>query len=143
MRCPDCNKFVSFDTDTEPETSLEVDEEGTVTGNIRIVNTCGECGTELKEANLEVELVVHEASIHNCGKGKVISKGKEVERPGFSILDESCSRNERSTPGKTPRYTKHFYGYDLAVTIQCEGCKAEFKGDCCDDVQASAMEELV
>src|SRR4051812_457683 len=56
MRCPDCQKFVSFDTDTEPEIDVDVDDDGTVSGTVRIVNTCSECSQELTEANLDVEI---------------------------------------------------------------------------------------
>ena len=46
-RCPDCNKFVGFDTDTDPEVEVgEIDtESGTVEATVRIVNNCAECGT--------------------------------------------------------------------------------------------------
>jgi hypothetical protein len=48
MRCPDCNKFVSFD---EPE--IEGDDPdivGTaVSGNVRIVLKCADCGGELMD----------------------------------------------------------------------------------------------
>lgn len=53
-RCPDCNKFVSFE-EVEPEVnSLEVDSSGYVTAEIRIVNECADCSTELREANLDL-----------------------------------------------------------------------------------------
>ena len=44
MRCPDCNKFVAFDTDVDPEVSVSVENDGSITGNVRIVNNCAECG---------------------------------------------------------------------------------------------------
>ena len=54
MRCNDCNKFVSFDDSTEPEAEIEIDEDGQISGTVRIVLTCAECGTELKESNFDV-----------------------------------------------------------------------------------------
>lgn len=54
--CDQCQKFVSFDTEQEPELDLSVDDEGVVTGNARIVNTCADCGQELTEATLDVEI---------------------------------------------------------------------------------------
>jgi hypothetical protein len=54
MRCPSCNKFVPFDTDSEPEVDIDIDADGSVSGTVRIVNTCAECGEELKEASLDV-----------------------------------------------------------------------------------------
>ena len=55
MRCPDCNKFVSFD-EADPEVNtLGIDEDGQVNAEVRIVNTCADCGTELKEITFEME----------------------------------------------------------------------------------------
>ena len=49
MRCPDCNKFVSFDEGEPKVQSIEIDTSG-VKCEVRIVMNCGECGQELKEA---------------------------------------------------------------------------------------------
>ena len=62
-RCPDCNKFVSYDEDYEPEVSDEavnIDGEGedataTITATIRIALPCAECSTELAETSLDWE----------------------------------------------------------------------------------------
>ncbi len=55
MRCNDCNKFVSFDTEAAPEVNdVEVHENRLVV-DVRRVLTCSECGTELKAADLSVE----------------------------------------------------------------------------------------
>ena len=55
MRCPDCNKFVGNE-ENEPEVeSVEVDDEGHVNAEVRIVNACAECGTDLTEATLSMD----------------------------------------------------------------------------------------
>lgn len=68
-RCPDCNRFVSLDASTEPEADLEVqivelkrpEEEDllevTLTGTVRIVNCCAECGAELSEYTFDIDEV--------------------------------------------------------------------------------------
>lgn len=56
MVCPECNRFPSKDTDNEPEGELEVSDDGMVTGDVRIFNTCENCGTELEETTFNVEL---------------------------------------------------------------------------------------
>lgn len=56
MKCSNCPQFTSKDTDTEPEGDLEVDDEGSVTGDVRIVNNCAECGSELEETTFSVEI---------------------------------------------------------------------------------------
>lgn len=53
-RCPDCNKFVSYDTDQEPEVDVDIDEDGQVTGTVRIFDACAECGTELRETTIDI-----------------------------------------------------------------------------------------
>jgi len=53
-RCPDCNKFVSYD-DGDVDVQSEDVESGEVRVEVRIVKTCAECGTELKEANFDLE----------------------------------------------------------------------------------------
>jgi hypothetical protein len=60
-RCPDCNKFVSYDTDQEPEVDVDIDEDGQVTGSIRIFDACSECGTELRETTLDISEDMSEA----------------------------------------------------------------------------------
>lgn len=55
MRCDSCNKFVSFDTETEPDISVQLENDGTISGTVRIVNTCAECGQEMKETTFDVE----------------------------------------------------------------------------------------
>jgi len=57
MRCSDCNKFVSFDDSNDPEADdADVDAEGRVSGTVRVYLTCAECGTELKEANFDLDV---------------------------------------------------------------------------------------
>lgn len=57
MRCPDCNKFVSMEN-ADPDVDVESSLEGhtiSVTGSIRAVRTCAECGTELKELSFDID----------------------------------------------------------------------------------------
>jgi hypothetical protein len=56
MQCPECHKFPAFDDSNDPEVNgLEVDEDGHVSASVRIVLTCAEDSTELKEATFDVE----------------------------------------------------------------------------------------
>jgi hypothetical protein len=134
MRCPTCNKFASFDTDTEPEISDEKFDDDTcvVSFNVRIVNTCAECSEELKEATFDVELDGPKPFPHEDS-----CKNQET----YSVEVES-SREDRVVRGKSPRYNKTFYGYSATATVECDGCSASFSISHQDDIQASAMEEL-
>jgi uncharacterized protein YbaR (Trm112 family) len=56
MRCPDCNTFVAYDTEQDPEEQGDEAIDGTTfTASARRVLTCEQCGTELKEATIEIE----------------------------------------------------------------------------------------
>lgn len=148
MRCPDCNKFVSFDAETEPELDTSVDDEGVIRINARIVNTCQECGQELKEATLEIEIDLSEEATKHM---EACHSGDSKEEPKWSVVDESGTRTERTQdkdrhgrPIKSSRYMKHFYGAEVSAGLQCDHCNetvAEGTGE--DDVQGSGMDELV
>lgn len=57
MRCPDCNKFVPYDTEVDPEESGDVEFDGeTFRATFTRTLTCGECGSELKSAEIEIEV---------------------------------------------------------------------------------------
>ena len=161
MRCPDCNKFVSFDTEQDPELNLDFDDEGRITGDARIVNACAECSTELKEHTFDVDsedLV----SVLEDHRDEVIAKlvadgmdKAEAEQQAQadhiieSIDDDGGSRTERTQdkdrngkPIKRARYAKHFYGFEATVTATCK-CGEQFTTTVADEVQGSGMEEMV
>ena len=146
MRCPDCNKFVSFD---EPE--IEGDEPSvvgtTVSGTVRIVLKCAECGNELKEANPDYEVEIE----HNCDKCK---KNKEPEftpdgTPDFS----STSRRETTMKVKKKgvmvdrqipfRYQKQYYGAEITGNVTCSECEESIEYHAEVEERASGFDELV
>lgn len=129
MRCPDCNHFVSFDP-AEPEMDVDF-ADGALTGTVRIVLNCAECGQELKDATLDVE---HEITLpeHVC------EGTEEVE---WTIIQLSVENTDR-TEGKG-RGTKTFYGYEISGELVCGCGKSKVEVSVSDDIQASAMDELV
>jgi hypothetical protein len=145
MRCPDCNKFVSFDTDEDPEVDLSVDDEGVVTGTVRIVNKCAECGTELKEATLDVEIDLsgdvrtHKDENHQSDEDSVTL---EIGESDASRTERSPSVDRNGRPIRNPRYRKTFYGAEVNATVRCS-CGEEFTGSDNPEVQASCMDELI
>lgn len=138
-RCPDCNKFVGYEQ-AEPELDLSVEldkaEDGTpegadVTGSVRMVLNCAECGSELAEASLD---------INDCN---VALEHKEAESHDVEVVDESADANDRydGKPGTPSRYRRHYYGADISGTVQCScGAKAEFTTTV--EEQASGFEQL-
>lgn len=136
MRCPDCNKFVAYDIEVEPEvTSLEIDEDGHVTASVTRTLGCGECGTELKSAEIELEGDNDDVTEH-------------LKREGtheLIIEDESVEPTDRTDgKGRPARYTRTYYGVRLSYRVTCS-CDDKWaaEGDLEDDVQASSMDELV
>ena len=142
MRCPNCNKFVSYD-----EPSVEVDaqpsNDDSVDLNIRIVLPCAECSEELKEAVFDESIdIVHECSAADV----VLPEGDEV----FEVEDAEgvgTDRVENKTKDgkiiKNYRYMKKFYGADVTVTLKCNRCKETFDLNVQVEEQASGFNELV
>jgi len=82
MRCPSCNKFPPKDTDNDPEGDLEVDDEGMVSGDVRIVNTSECCGDELEETTFTVEIDLTDAvRKHLQAKHAAYLKERETPKP--------------------------------------------------------------
>ena len=144
MRCPDCNKFVSFDTDSDPECDVSVNNEGMVTVQTRIVNTCAECSQELTEATFDIEVDLtgpvseHRATCAECQTSK---EDLEASAEG-TRLDRRQTHDRHGKPIKNPRYQKQFYGAEVTVDLQMP-CGEIVQGTASDEIQASGMEELV
>ena len=134
MRCPDCNKFVSFDDSNEPEVNdVNVDDNGYVTAEVRFVLTCAECGAELKEGNYSLDGNVDLTNHH--------TEPKEGEDPmGEHILEaeeDSCEQETISTKSKTQ------YAVRLSVKVTCTACDFEETVELSGEMTAAEMDELV
>lgn len=163
MRCPDCQKFVSFDTERDPEDlDLTVDDEGSVSGSVRIVNACQECGQDLTEAVLDVEVdLTEDVEKHRDDARKdheeEQAKLPEDERVPFdetihdtlTLESSEATREERyqthdrrGKPITRSRYQRHYYGAAVTVTVACK-CGETFEATNTTETQASGMESLV
>lgn len=132
-RCGTCNKFATKDVETEPEIvkDLEVDDDGEVTMNVRIFNSCADCGDELEEAELELSAQIPEEEVKEH-KGKGHQLEPQEEEPEVTRTDE----------GGGNRYSKRFYGVESTVSINCE-CGDSWSVDLKDKIAASGMESTV
>jgi len=147
MRCPDCNKFVPYDDSTEPEVDLDVEIGGAVTGTARIVLTCGECGTELKETTFDLDL---EGDSFTTSEGKEFEFAKHAEEGHELSVEcegaELTSRTETTNPktGKpiSYRYARTYYGFQADLELSCS-CGGKWSASAADECQASGMEEMV
>lgn len=145
MRCDQCNKFVSFDTESDPEVESETMQGTNAEVEVRITNNCAECGQEMKEARFQFEYdfseeikAHHEASQEKCGNAEV-SLSVEATR-----TDRRQTKDRYGKPIARARYQKQFYGVDVTLTINCDVCDQEIaKVNLNDEMQASSMDELI
>jgi hypothetical protein len=128
MRCPDCNKFVSYG-EPDPEILSSEVEDNQLTVDVRVILDCSECGTELKETTLTIEKDLTE-----------IDDFCDCKNAEFEIVLESAILYSRSE-GKG-RGTKTFYGADIEVEIKCSKCGKTYIIKEAKDEQASCFEEL-
>lgn len=151
-RCNDCNKFVSYEGDEEPEDDQEFEAEQIddglvkVTGSMARLLNCGECGSELKRATIEFEEEI--PFEHDAGCPTFLDDEDEKhEDPDFEVEAEMYA-NERSQthdrhgkPIKNYRYRRTFYGIEGTATITCTHCQATAEVELTGEEQASAFEE--
>lgn len=138
MRCPDCERFVSFDTEVEPETDLEMFDD-TVQVSVRRVLACADCGTELKETQLELEMTL-ESIIDDC---TCQSREAWEATEDLSPTVETQTHDRHGKPIKRARYQRTYYGVEGTITVRCDECGAEETAQVGDRAQASWFEEMV
>lgn len=133
MRCPDCSKFVSYDDSGDPEVDVTIDEDGNISGTVRIILTCAECGTELKAADFDV------SEKFEGWEGHVGDKHDLSVETGSSSISQ-----RRDNPGRPARYQRQYYGHETSLEIHCS-CQADTVDtvEFADDTMASGMEECV
>lgn len=146
MRCPDCNKFVSQELQDPEVNDLTIDGSGNVMADVRIVAACADCGTELKEANLQIEEDLSDTLAGHLD-GDEGEHSLEIEEEGVESIDDYKTTDRHGKPIKNPRYQTHLYGarVDFKVTCSCqaEGADPLHCGQIEDTVEASSMDELV
>jgi hypothetical protein len=87
MKCSNCPQFTAKDTDTEPEGDLDVDDNGLITGDIRIYNACEDCGNELEETTFSVEIDLTDA-VRQHAEQKHQAWLAEAEKPRPKVKDK-------------------------------------------------------
>jgi hypothetical protein len=146
-RCPECNKFTGKDTEVDPEvTSEPTVTDGLVEMEVRMVNNCAECSTELEEITFNLEAALD---------GTNLSEGSSIEwKDVKSYKDHQGKGHELSVKGEPDvsrtdsaggRYAKRMYGVDAVVELQCACLEDETVCTVTmhDEVQASGMESMV
>lgn len=150
MRCPDCNKFVSYDT---PECEVQnVDiMSSTLTSLVSVRLNCQDCSTTLKEAEIGDEAEIQ----HTCKpederpegwkKNADFTEGEEqfeVEDEGEPEPTDRLENKDRHGKAiKNPRYMKMFYGFELETDVRCRECGEVFQVATNGEEQASSFDE--
>jgi Zn ribbon nucleic-acid-binding protein len=139
-RCPDCNKFVGVELgDGEDVDNLEIvcsgieadsediEENVDLSGEVRLVLNCLECGTELKEATVQLEETIQFTHLIKGCQGEV-----EIDQNDIQTTDRFEGKG---------RGAKHFYGVEVTVSLDCPECKASQSHTLLIEEQASNFED--
>jgi hypothetical protein len=145
---------------SDPEVdNIEVSQDGTVTCEVRIVLTCADCGTDLKESTLEMSaesaFAEHVADCKLAAKDKAADKADEAAEKATDApetedegededhtpdVEETGTEATSRTEGKG-RGTRTFYGAHVSWKVTCSCGEYAEEGEFSDDVQASSMDE--
>lgn len=147
MRCPDCGKFATLETQDPEVSDLEVAHDFdksanlhtfTVTATVRLVRACAEDGTELKECTFELEKEISltpEQLPADCRRHE--DDVKHLAPAGVEVTEESCEAVEEGGG----RFKKSFFGVHLNFSLQL-GTETFFEDFFEDKVSASSMDEM-
>ena len=142
MRCPDCQKFVAYDTEVEPEVnSVEFDGD-TFTSEVTRALNCGECGNILKSAELTVEAdgVKEDTTPEDaCPDDEHEWDAEATATPEMRVKD--TDRHGRKI--KYARYMTTEYGVTVEFTARCSKCGQEVSATGEEYIAASGMDEQV
>lgn len=155
MRCPDCSKFVSFDTEVDPEEEDSPELDGLAFhASYRRVLTCQDCGTELKESSLSVD---GDLAVVKDAEGNEVKEHPEVcpKSPDMpAVHDWTLDVDAQPTTGvidtdrrgkkiKLARYMKTTYGVEVTGTAKCELCGYTAEIAFTAEESASGFDEMV
>lgn len=124
-RCENCNKFVGLEMGDVEADDLECSD-GNLTGSIRIVRNCADCGNELKEARFDLDESVDLS--HN-------------ERPADFEHEVAVEANLEPLEESGGRYKKSYYGAFGHFSLRCT-CEATLEVKWTDKLPASSMDDL-
>lgn len=140
MRCPDCNKFASYDEPQCEVNHVEVDD-GSVRVSVTVQLNCAECGNTLKDAEIEAESEI----THDCPK----KDAKVEDEDQFELVNDGDAegtnrletKDRHGKPIKSSRYMKTFYGFTIEPEVKCRKCGEQFSVTIEGEEQASGFNE--
>lgn len=152
MRCPDCSKFVAYDTESEPEANLEVSSEGMLSGDVRRVLPCGECGTELKSTTFDLDKDLGDVLTINdndddrkafCPDGSEHSWAWSETEPSVSPTERLNDKDKNGKQIKQARFMTKYYGIEISGEVQCSKCGVKAAYSLEEEASAGSFDEEV
>jgi len=150
MRCPDCNKFVSYDEPQCEVNSVEVDDDS-VRASVTVQLNCQDCGGTLKDAEIESDFQIDHACKPKAERNKDWEPDQdwkdgdcqfEVEDDGDAEGTSRLQEKDRhGKPIKHHRYKRAFYGFTLESQVKCRKCGEIFSVSLEGEEQASSFNE--
>lgn len=126
MRCENCSKFVSLELQDPEIEDLELHDDGSLTGEVRIVRNCAECGSEMKEARFEVN----------------VPAPAVTHKPDCTTKDLHADAELSSLEEGGGRYKKSYFGAEGELRVTCSTCDAQASVKWSDKIDASSMDEV-
>ena len=146
MRCPDCNKFVSYDEPQCENQSVELDD-NTVRATVTVQLNCQDCGTTLKDCEIESEVEFEHECKPDAEQSPDFIEGEEqfeIENEGDPQgTSRMVDKDRNGKPIKSARYMKTMYGFEMESEIKCRKCGEVFSVNSEGEEQASAFNECV
>lgn len=138
-RCPSCCTFVSLETEAQAQ-DVTVQDDGSVTAEIRLVRMCGSCGSEeLKETSLTLEGQLETEA--ECSEDEHLwaldDDGGEPE-----VTERSQTHDRNGKPIKNSRYRRSYIGASLTVEGKCSHCGTTASVTLEDETTAGSFDEL-
>lgn len=161
MRCPDCNKFTGMDNgdpevQQDPELTFnmrtkkpdgtEIPASFDVTASVRGVRVCADCGTELKELNMDLEDTVELPKFEGWDKLTPEQQGELLGRLEAGTVKPEIETGDTSVDESGgSRFKKNLITTVLSYTITIvdidQGIKLTHNGDMSYEAAASEFEE--
>lgn len=144
MRCPDCNKFVSYDDSNDPDIQDISYADGHVSAQIRVVLPCGDCGTELKSADFDLDLAValpEDAEDHKCHYEAIIGCPSHVAGTACPVCKWNGTPNPPAKPYRMVRHNPPMEYAQLGEGVKPFVCIGEIDHSIYEESDRQQFEE--
>jgi hypothetical protein len=118
MRCPDCQKFVSYDDPAVDDVLVDIeDDELVMSGEVTL--KCADCGNDLASASMEanVELSEQFDDAPDAEAGETVEY-EMVEDPDVTSTDRTDTTDKTGKPLKSSRGARRYYGASASCTVK-------------------------